>query len=338
MSKIVDSLIDFAVGSVSNKARRWIAGKLKDGDIASENLRDAIIDDLNEIKMKIEGLARKDLNASYSFLKEGIVTLHLALNELDDEANADQDSGSKTTETTTRNESEPEVLNEAFKLLAAIQRLNNTSNRLVSTAKYFRAACEEATRAFCNEALSLPDRIFATKLRVVSKILECLQDTKAAIVGCRLFLQELHSLPAIRETFSTYFKGGIKSWVYKSSRLETVISVLSFNLAVSEFIARFSGELPDIITWPRIHVPTRDETIHPLVIDPFAWHIYAKAEYFVRAVGRIFLAPLVYNPLLSDEHAILYGNEVEMARQAFITNRARVWYIIKISPQTHAWL
>ena len=89
MSTIVDSLKDFAVGSVSNKARRWIAGKLKDGDITSENLRDAIIDEMEEIKMKTEELARKDLNASYSFLKEGIVTLYLVLDELDDEANAD---------------------------------------------------------------------------------------------------------------------------------------------------------------------------------------------------------------------------------------------------------
>ena len=112
---------------------------------------------------------------------------------MDDEANADQDSGSKTTETTTRNESEPEVLNEAFELLAAIQRLNNTSNRLVSTEKYFRTACQETTRAICNEALSLQDRIMATKLRVVSKILECPQDTKAAIVGIKAELSHWYT-------------------------------------------------------------------------------------------------------------------------------------------------
>ena len=88
-------------------------------------MRDAIVDDQNEMITKINVLARKNLNASYFFLKEGIETLHLALDEVEDEqickdeANADQD-GSKTRKTTTRNESEPEVLNEAIELLAGI--------------------------------------------------------------------------------------------------------------------------------------------------------------------------------------------------------------------------
>ena len=106
----------------------------------------------------------------------------------------------------------------------------------------------------------------ATKLRVVSKILECLQETRVAAAGCMLFLEELHNLPAIGQTFSTYFKGGIKSIFYQGWRLENVRSALSLNFAVSEFIARFSGELPNVRNWPRIHLPTRGETIHPLII------------------------------------------------------------------------
>ena len=78
----------------------------------------------------------------------------------------------------------------------------------------------------------------AIKLRLVSKILECLQETKIAAAGCVLFLKELHNLPAIGETFSIYFKGGIKSIFYQGWRLVNGKSVLSLNLAVSEFIAR----------------------------------------------------------------------------------------------------
>ena len=106
----------------------------------------------------------------------------------------------------------------------------------------------------------------ATKLRVVSKILECLQETKVAAAGCMLFLEELHNLPAIGETFSTYFKGGIKSRIYKDSRIESVKSALSLNFAVSEFITRFPSELPNVRNWSRIHLSTRGETIHPLII------------------------------------------------------------------------
>ena len=48
-----------AVGLLLNKAR----------NVADEKLRNVIIEDLNDIKTKIHGLARKDLLSSYSLLK-----------------------------------------------------------------------------------------------------------------------------------------------------------------------------------------------------------------------------------------------------------------------------
>ena len=262
MLSVIASIISSALGLVLNKARHSVADKLKDGDVIDDKLRDVIIEDLNDIKTKIDGLSRKDLLASYCFLKEAVVTLNLALDEAKDEEKSKdevnprrsaQDGGSNTTSTTTRSESESGVLNDAIALSQAIQELNNTSNdRLVSAKECFKAAREKATEAFCNEALSLPDRIMAAQLRVVSKILECLQDTKAAVAGCMLFLEELHDLPGIGQTFSTYFKGGMKSKFYKDWRLEIVKSVLSLNFAISEFVARFSGELPNMRNWPRI--------------------------------------------------------------------------------------
>ena len=274
MFTVISAVIQSVLGLVLNKARNTAIDKLKErGDVTDEKLRTVIIEDLNDIKAKIDGLARKDLLASYSFLKEGIISLNVALDEAIDEhinkreVNIYQDGGSKTTETTTRNKSEFGVLNEAIELSNAIQKLNNSSDgRFIDAKECFKTAREKATEAFCNEALSLPDRIMATKLRVVSKILECFRNAKVAVAGCMLFLEELHNLPGTGETFSTYFKGGIKSRVYKDLRLENVKSVLSLNFAVSEFIARFSGELPNVGNWPRIHLPTRGETIHPLVI------------------------------------------------------------------------
>ena len=136
----------------------------------------------------------------------------------------------------------------------------------------------------------------ATKLRVVSKILECLQETKVAAAGCMLFLKELHhNLPAIGETFSTYFKGGFKSRVYKNSRLENVKSVLSLNFAVSEFIARFSRELPDVRNWPRIHLPTRGETIHPLIIHPEVVKEIFDNEGFQPPENHVILKETIWN-------------------------------------------
>ena len=257
----------FVFESVFYLARNKAADKIrKDGDVTDEKWGEKIAHDLHNIKKKLDGLSRKDLLASCDFLEQGIVAVKIALDK--DEENADQDGRSKTTETTTRNESNSRVqLREATELLTTIQKLKNTSS-LVAAKERFKKAREEATRAFCNEALSLADRIMATKFRVVAVILECLQDTKAAVEHCMLFLEKLHSLPAMGETFSAYFKGGIKSRVYKDSRLKNVKSVLSLNFAISEFVERFTGELPNVRNWPRIHLSTRGETIHPLVIHP----------------------------------------------------------------------
>ena len=259
-TNIISSIVySLSLKPIVNKARSSAADKLKDGDVAYAKLRGEIIEDLEDIKKKIDGLARKDLLAGYCFLSEGVTALNFAL----DKSNSDSNSIS-----TTISESKSGSLNEAISLTHALQKLINTeSERFVEAKKHFTEARQEATRAFCNEALSLPDRIMAAQLRVVSKILECLQDTKTAATSCMLFLEELHSLPAVRETFSTYFKGGMKSLVYKESRLENVKSVLSLSFVISEFIARFSCELPDVRNWPRIQLPTTGETIHPLLIN-----------------------------------------------------------------------
>ena len=273
MLSIIAKLISSTLGLVLNKVRSSAAEKLKDGDTTHEKLRDVIIEDLDDIKTKIDALSRKDLRSSYCFFKEGVVTLNLALDEAKDEqitTGEPNDAPNEGSQTTATNQSESGILNDAIALSHAIQKLNNTSSvngRLVSAKERFKAALEEATRAFCNEGLSLPDRIMAAKLRVGSKILECLQDTEAAVAGCMLFLEELHNLPGIGETFTTYFEGGIRSKFYKDSRLENVKSVLSLNFAILEFAAKFSGELPNMKNWPRIHLSTRKKTIHPLFLD-----------------------------------------------------------------------
>jgi hypothetical protein len=54
-----------------------------------------------------------------------------------------------------------------------------------------------ATEAFNNVALSAEDRLMASKLRIVSRILEGLEDPQAAVHDCLLYLKELQDLPAV---------------------------------------------------------------------------------------------------------------------------------------------
>ena len=274
--KLIMSIVTSSLGLVLNKARKIVADELKDGDVTFEKSRDVIIEDLHDIKTKIDGLARKDLNASYLLFKEGVVTLKVLLDEEQkqvdkDEASCTQNDRSGVTPTTSGNKSE--TLNEAIALSTAIQKLNRiSSDRFLCAEKLFCEARIKATEAFANEALSLAERVMAAKLRIVSKMLECLQNVETAAPVCKSFLGQLNELPGIGDTFSTYLKRGIKSMVFKDSRLEIVKSVLALNFAVSEFTAKFSGGLPDLKDWPRIHLPaqffrSRKETINPLCLD-----------------------------------------------------------------------
>ena len=71
MSSIITTILRSTVGLLCDKARNSAANKLKDGDLADEKLREVIVNDLPDIKPKFNCLSLKDLDSSFSFLKEG---------------------------------------------------------------------------------------------------------------------------------------------------------------------------------------------------------------------------------------------------------------------------
>ena len=70
MSSLITAVLRSTVGLLCDKARDSAANKLKDGDLADEKLREIIVKDLADIKSKLDCLSLKDLDSSYSFLKE----------------------------------------------------------------------------------------------------------------------------------------------------------------------------------------------------------------------------------------------------------------------------
>ena len=68
MSSIVNSILSSTIGLLWNKARDSVAAKLKDGDITDAKIREIVVRELDDIKTKLDGLSRKDLLSSYSFL------------------------------------------------------------------------------------------------------------------------------------------------------------------------------------------------------------------------------------------------------------------------------
>ena len=266
MTSIVTSILSSTLGLLWNKARDAAAENLKDGDVTDAKIRKIIVRELNNIKTKLDGLARKDLLSSYTYLKEGVQLLYDSLDKSKDKQtavmNEDKDDGSVTSCTMP---SGGDILDDALQLSQFIGRLKIESNQSGMAEERFKDARKQATLAFCDEALSIQDRIFATKLRVVAQILECLERPDTAVTSCVFFLEELHDLPTVREIFSVYLGRGVKAKFGKTERVENVKSIMMINYVLCQFVQKFSSKYYLELNWPIIQL--NDRTFNPI----FGW-------------------------------------------------------------------
>ena len=265
MSSIVTGILSSTVRLLWNKTRDKTAEKLREGDVADAKIREIVVRELNDIKTKLDCMSRKDLLSSYTFLQEGVDVLNVALNKsnLQQKAlpNETKDDGGQTS--TMSSTVGAGVLNEVLKLSHAVGKIKLDSNKEFETArKRFEDARRKATEAFCNEALSIKDRIFAAKLRIVSDILECLDSPDTAIASCLSFLKKLHSLPAVQQTFDVYINGGVKSLMSKAERVDNVKSVMLVNYVLFNYVLKFGGKNPALQCWPTVEIPER--SFHPI--------------------------------------------------------------------------
>ena len=262
MSSIITSIFSSTVGLLWNKACDKTAESLKDGDVTDAKLREIVVRELNDIKTKLDGLSRKDLLSSYSFLQEGIQLLNVCLEKSEQKAVVNEGNDDRGETLRMPSAGESDILNEALELSQAMGKLQIVSKEFESAKKRFKDARNRATDAFCNEGLYIQDRIFAAKLRVVSEILECLDNPDTAATSCLLFLEKLHGLPAVREIFSVYLHRGVKSFFNKTERAENVKSVMMINYVLYRFVSKFSGKYCSALAWPTIQLP--DRSFYPI--------------------------------------------------------------------------
>ena len=260
MSSIITGILSSTAGFLWRKERDSTAEKLRDGDVTDAKIREIVVRELDDIKKKLEGLSRKDLLSSCTLLQEGVDLLYLSLRKLNLQQQAltteTEDDGAKTSAMTTGVESE--ILNEVMKLSCAMEKLkSNAGSECEKAKKRFEDARLKANDAFSNEALSLKDKIYAVELRMVSEILECLDNPEIAITGCLSFLKKLHSLPAIQEVFNVYLRGGVKSLMNKAERVDTVKSIMLINYVLFKYVSKFGSNYPSVLAWPTIELTER---------------------------------------------------------------------------------
>jgi hypothetical protein len=256
MSKATEDFLKFAFGFISNNhSTSAAAQKLGDGWMISE---------LDEIKSKLDAISRKDLCTSISCLQQGIQRLIIASG---DSFKSENPSTSKLREDgeppQTRALTQQAQCADAVALASAIGKIKRESSERLKSAKHsFMKAGEKACEAFHNAALSTSDRILASKVRIAGGILENVDDPYMAASDCLQYLQELHNVPAIKETFTVHLEGGIKFFFNKDLREELVTNITTMNLLLADFISKFTNRRMGVFDWPMIECGR--QIVHPI--------------------------------------------------------------------------
>jgi len=277
MSSIATAVFKATIGLLVNIVRDKAAEKLQDGDITDHKFRSLIVREIDDIKSKLDGLARKDLLASISFFKEGIELLY----EVFDKAR----SRSKCRALTSKGTAVAIPSSETFALAKRMRKLELTdfdesAKRALANAKdRFKDARREATKAFANEALETSDRVLAMRYRVMATILETVDNPEDALAACRVCIEELHSLQAVQKSFSVEIKKGFWALFSKDERKNIISSVCHVNRVIYDVTLMTCLGNKALSNWPIVHGdyeeidPLRDvrvaETLRELGMEHF---------------------------------------------------------------------
>ena len=261
MSSIITAVFKATIGLLVNKGLDKAAEKLKDGDVTDQKFRGLIVREIDDIKSQLKGLARKDLLASISFFKEGIELLY----EVFGKARRRREHGTIKEEAAAGTASA-----EAVSLAKGMRRveltdLDESATRALADAKdRFKDARRKATEAFANEALELSDRVLAMQYRVMSTILERVDNPEIALAACRVCIEELHSLSAVKECFTVELKGGFWARFSKEERRAIISATCHVNRTIYDVIlmVSFSNNPLYANNWPC--VDTGEEKVDPL--------------------------------------------------------------------------
>ncbi|KAL9966916.1 hypothetical protein ACROYT_G025056 [Oculina patagonica] len=256
MASRITALFKATVGFLGSRKRsRHKTDKtvdaLKEQDITHSDKCCSFLDrKLDNIKGNVDKLAKKDLLASISFLKEGIIILHQVL--------------SKTTRTSKDNLEGFQSEGVCSEIISLVKGLNNlgpsdlddSAEEALSDAKRrFEDALKKATEAFSNEDLKTSDRILAMVVRVMGTILEsvAMDNSANALAECSVCLKELHSLPAVQKCFGVKPMQDFRCWWKKDGRREVVANVYHLNCFIYD-VMQLAGSTNknDTFIWPYV--------------------------------------------------------------------------------------
>ena len=229
-----------------DKSRNAVAKKLKDGDVADQQVRDIIIGNINAVKSNLDALSKRDLLASIQFFKEGIELLYDAIEQ-----------------TRPRNEygadTEQAACEEFVSLVERTGRnleLTKSGRRQLKNAKKrFRKAREGATVAFSNPALSITDRILAMHFRLMATVLETIDHPKDAVTPYKVCIEELNALPVVQQCLKEQFKTGKKAvrGLFKKGKRRKVITGVYLANVIAHQVRQIVSVKELLLQWSMIN-------------------------------------------------------------------------------------
>ena len=273
MSTLLRVIVNSAIGLLCNKPRDYFAKRLNEGDINDAEFRQIIVRELDDIKTKLDGLSRKDLLASLSCLKDGVIQLYNSLEKYGEycerpsttQVHTEDDEPEGATAMTVR-EVKGDAIDTIYELQKFIANLKIASEeRYQSAKKSSEEAKRLATEAFNNTALSTKDRVMAGQLRIASRILGCLDDPEAAIHSCLLYLKELQDLPQIQAMFKVWREGGFRARVNQTERNDMVESIQAINKLLFNLTLQHTNIKMGAFNWPTIKIG--EGIYHPILHD-----------------------------------------------------------------------
>ncbi|XP_068716146.1 uncharacterized protein [Montipora foliosa] len=283
MSSIITLLLKVTVGFLVDKTRACAVEKLRDGDVADQEIRKIIAREIEEVKSKLDALSRKDLLAAIDAFETGVRYLNEAMDlETDAATRSRQRADEPQLKDVVSWPTFPAPV-KSIVLTAGIRNMKLTgfigeARGVLSQGKErFKMAREEATKAFNNESLSTLDRIIAIRYRVMAAILESAVEIlrasteslsvksvlKGVLPECEQCLRKLHCLPEVKNNFKVELKKGllnIRGRFKKKDRREIIAAVWQVNSAINDILLA-TGENIDICCYPTVDI--KDETIDP---------------------------------------------------------------------------
>ncbi|XP_020915066.1 uncharacterized protein LOC110252583 [Exaiptasia diaphana] len=265
---------------IESRIREQVLFDLKETDVVGQHFREFFIKQLEEIKEKLDGLARVDLLASLNFFKDGITLLngHLDKVTIQDSSRDHEDTESFSSNlakglaalgfTTTMTGPDD----------AQIVGPDQTDSSFIVEAKEkFDKAIECAVKAISNDTLKLNDRIFAARLRMIGTILKHIDDNSISLTLCKSYIRQLNSIPEVLNNVRVHFNKGVgaamRKTLYADERNELVWSVISINRVLWNYAHLCNVDSSYYTDWPLLDI-TDAGKIHP-VLDAAVREMYS---------------------------------------------------------------